>query len=71
MSLIVVHRDKGVETRLTQHEIGAERSLDIETSFLEPPDRGNGDPVVIVAEQPTFPGVRIDAAQSDARTLDA
>src|SRR5258708_34114860 len=70
MSLIVVHRDKGIETLPAEHEISAGRSLDIETGFPQTPGPRNDDPVIIVAEQPPFPGVGIDPEQADARPLD-
>ena len=70
MTLVVIHRDKSIEIAPSQHQIGAERTLDVQARGLQPPHCGNGNLVVITPEQSALARMRVDSEQPDARLLD-
>jgi hypothetical protein len=70
VTLIVIHRDEGIDVAPPEHEIGAERSFHLEAGAAQACGGRHGDARVVVTEQPALAGMRVDAEQTDFRPSD-
>ncbi|MNL70987.1 hypothetical protein D3C87_1960670 [compost metagenome] len=67
----MIHGDKGVIAILTEHQIGADRPMGIDTRLPQALDGRDSYLLIVLTEQAVFTRMRIDAEDANARSIDA